>query len=182
MPAASDARVRTWDLWVRLTHWTIAGIVVWNLFGPTDQLHRVLGYVAAGLVGLRVVWGFVGTRYARFSAWWPTPSHLAEYLRSLAAGKPLPHVSHNPLGALMAIALWLLVLALGLTGWLMRLDAFWGEDWPQDIHTWLSIALEVCVCVHIAAALVMSVLTRENLIGAMLTGFKRQRPDRDTSR
>jgi len=96
MPAASDARVRTWDLWVRLTHWTIAGIVVWNLFGPTDQLHRVLGYVAAGLVGLRVVWGFVGTRYARFSAWWPTPSHLAEYLRSLAAGKPLPVTLTTP--------------------------------------------------------------------------------------
>ncbi len=72
----------------------------------------------------------------------------------------------------MAIALWLLVLALAFTGWLMRLDVFWGEDWPQDIHVWLSIALQVCVCIHIVAAIVMSVWTRENLIGAMLTGRK----------
>jgi cytochrome b len=175
MSATPGAGVKTWDLWVRCTHWAIAGIVVWNLFGPTDPLHRILGYVAAGLVGLRVVWGFVGAPPARFSAWWPTPSHVAGYLRSLAAGKPLHHLSHNPLGALMALALWLLVLALALTGWLMRLDAFWGEDWPHTLHTWLSIALQVCVCVHVVAAVVMSVWTRENLIGAMLTGRKRER-------
>jgi cytochrome b len=54
----------------------------------------------------------------------------------------------------------------------MRLDAFWGEDWPAEMHTLLAVALEVCVCVHIAAAIVMSVWTRENLIAAMLTGYK----------
>ncbi|HEY4350116.1 MAG TPA: cytochrome b/b6 domain-containing protein, partial [Paraburkholderia sp.] len=129
---------------------------------------------AAALVGVRIVWGVVGSRYARFSAWWPTRAHLLAYLRSLASGKPLHHLSHNPLGALMALMLWALVIALAFTGWLMRLDAFWGEDWPQEIHTLLAVALEVCVCVHIAAAIVMSVWTRENLIAAMLTGYKRR--------
>jgi cytochrome b len=172
-----EGRVKTWDLWVRLTHWIVAGIVAFNLFGPTDATHRVLGYIATGLVGLRIVWGFVGTQYARFSAWWPTSAHLIAYVRSLARGRPMHHLSHNPLGASMAIALWLLVLALGVSGWLMRLDAFWGEDWPQELHTILSIALEVCICVHIAAAIVMSVWTRENLIGSMLTGFKRSAPE-----
>ena len=76
--------VKTWDIGVRFTHWTVAGIVVWNLFGPTDQLHRVLGYIAAGLVACRFGWGFVGTPCARFSAWWPTPAHLKDYVRSLA--------------------------------------------------------------------------------------------------
>jgi cytochrome b len=176
-------RVKTWDIWVRLTHWTVAGIVAWNLFGPTDQVHRVLGYVAAGLVGFRVVWGFVGTQYARLSAWWPTLPHLIEYLRSLGRGKPVHHLSHNPLGGLMAIALWLLILALAASGWLMRLDAFWGEDWPHDIHTYLSDALEICVCAHIVAAIVMSVWTRDNLILAMLTGTKRtRRSDADADR
>ncbi|MDR5752089.1 MULTISPECIES: cytochrome b/b6 domain-containing protein [unclassified Caballeronia] len=173
MPATIVHRIKIWDLCVRLTHWTVAGIVIWNLFGPTDEAHRVLGYIAGGLVVLRILWGLVGTPHARFSAWWPTPSHLADYLRSLAAGKPIHHLSHNPLGGLMAIALWLLILALGVTGWLMRLDAFWGEDWPQDLHEYLSIALELCVYAHVVAALVMSVWMRENLIVAMLTGFKR---------
>jgi cytochrome b len=163
---------KVWDIWVRLTHWAVAGIVFWNLFGPTDSTHRLLGYGAAGLVAARLVWGFIGSRHVRFSAWWPTRSHLIAYLRSLAAGIPMPHLSHNPLGALMALTLWCLILALALSGWIMRLDAFWGEDWPQDIHSWLAVAVEVCVCVHVAAAVLMSVWTRENLIGAMVTGKK----------
>jgi cytochrome b len=173
MLVTNTSRIKVWDLGVRLTHWTVASIVIWNLFGPTDKAHRVLGYFACGLVALRVIWGFVGTKHARFSAWWPTPSHLADYLRSLRAGRPIQHLSHNPLGGLMAIALWLLILALGLSGWLMRLDAFWGEDWPQDLHKYLSITLELCVYAHVVAAIVMSLWTRENLIVAMLTGFKR---------
>lgn len=174
--------VKTWDIWVRFTHWSVAGIVAWNLFGPTDPLHRILGYIAAGLVMSRIVWGFVGTTHARFSAWWPTPSHLKDYLRSLAAGKRQHHLSHNPLGGLMALMLWLLILALAASGWLMRIDAFWGEDWPHDLHTWLSIALQICVGVHILAAIVMSVWTRENLIGAMLIGVKRDRAQKRASR
>ncbi|KIG02766.1 cytochrome B561 [Caballeronia concitans] len=166
-------RVKTWDIWVRLTHWTVAGIVVWNLFGPTDATHRLLGYVAAGLVIARIVWGFVGSANARFSAWWPTPARLRTYVRSLAAGRPEHHRSHNPLGGLMALFLWFLILALGVSGWLMRLDAFWGEDWPQEIHTWLSLIIEVCVCVHVAAAVLMTLWTREGLIRAMVTGYKR---------
>ncbi|MFC0399197.1 cytochrome b/b6 domain-containing protein [Paraburkholderia rhizosphaerae] len=174
MPDA--ARIRIWDRWVRFTHWVIAAIVIWDLFGPTDPLHRKLGYAAAALVVLRIVWGFIGTRYARFSAWWPTCSYLRAYGRSLASGKPLRHLSHNPFGGVMALVLWALVLALAFSGWLMRLDAFWGEDWPQAIHTALAIALEVCVCIHIAAAIAMSVWTRENLIAAMVTGYKRRHP------
>jgi cytochrome b len=60
----------------------------------------------------------------------------------------------------------------------MRLDAFWGDDWPHELHTYLSIALQVCVCVHIFAAVVMSIWTRDNLIGAMLSGFKRDPADK----
>jgi cytochrome b len=165
--------VKVWDGFVRLTHWTVAGIVLWNLFGPTDSTHRVLGYVAAGLVVARIAWGFVGSRHARFAQWWPTASHLIEYLRSLAKGKPMRHVSHNPLGGLMALVLWFLILALGVSGWIMRLDAFWGEDWPQELHASLAVAVEACVCVHVAAAVLMSLWTRENLIRAMVTGNKK---------
>jgi cytochrome b len=60
--------VKTWDWVVRFTHWTVASVVAWNLFGPTDQTHRVLGYAAAALVAFRVVWGFIGSPNARFSS------------------------------------------------------------------------------------------------------------------
>ncbi|MGF6780461.1 cytochrome b/b6 domain-containing protein [Paraburkholderia sp. GAS334] len=136
-------------------------------------MHRVAGYVAVGLVASRIVWGVIGTPNARFSTWWPGRAELVAYLRALPAGKPIHPVSHNPLGALMIVALWSLVLALGLTGWMMRLDAFWGEDWLESTHSALATALEVCVCVHVAAAVAMCLYLRENLIGAMVTGIKR---------
>jgi cytochrome b len=170
MPAA----LKVWDIWVRLTHWAVAGIVMWNLFAEAgNYVHRVAGYVAVGLVASRVVWGVIGTRTARFSVWWPSAAQLLAYLRSLIARKTVHHVSHNPLGALMIAALWALVLSLGVTGWMMRLDAFWGDEGLENIHHFLASALEICVYVHIAAAIAMSVYLRENLIGAMVTGIKR---------
>src|SRR5258706_3538733 len=169
------ATLKVWDIWVRFTHWAVAGIVMWNLYAETgNYVHRVAGYVAAGLVAARVVWGVVGTRNGRFASWWPTRAQLAAYLRALASRKRIHHESHNPLGALMIVALWLLVLALGVTGWMMRLDAFWGEEWLENIHRVLATTLEVCVYVHVAAAAAMSVYLRENLIGAMVTGIKRR--------
>src|SRR6266702_779997 len=166
MHPSRGARVRTWDIWVRLTHWTVAGIVLWNPFGPTDQIHRVLGYCAAGLVASRLVWGVIGTRPAQFSSWWPTRRQLVNYLRSLAAGNPIHHTSHNPLGALMATALWLFIFTLALSGFVIRLDAFWGEEWPETVHHWLSMGLQGCLCIHIVADIAMRVWTRENLIAA----------------
>jgi cytochrome b len=70
--------------------------------------------------------------------------------------------------------MWALILGLGVTGWLSRLDAFWGEDWPIQLHGLLADALMALVILHVAAAMAMSVLHKENLIRAMITGRKRR--------
>ena len=72
----------------------------------------------------------------------------------------------------MMLAMWTLILLLAVTGWLSRLDPFWGEDWPIDIHRWLSNTLLGLVAVHALVAIVASVAGKENLIGAMITGRK----------
>jgi len=164
-----------WDRVVRVTHWSVAALVLWDLFEDSGgPLHRNLGYVAAALVVIRLIWGWVGSETARFATWWPRLSILRRYTASLRAGKPMKSAGHNPIGALGMLAMWGLILALAATGWLSRLDAFWGEDWPTDVHATLAYTLAALVVVHVSAAVVMSVLHKDNLILAMLTGKKKR--------
>ena len=94
-------------------------------------------------------------------------------MRGLLAGQPDDHPGHNPLGALMMLALMALVLALGVTGWLQGTDAFFGEEWLQELHEGLANTLLMAAGVHAAAALVMGRLQRVTLVRAMVTGVKR---------
>lgn len=176
MPAGRKAPVRVWDAVVRLTHWSVAALVLWELVEDSGgRLHRTLGYAAAGLVLLRLLWGFAGSPPARFSTWLPSVPGLLAYCRALLAGRAPRHLGHTPLGALMMLAMWTLILALAVTGWLSRLDAFWGEDWPVDLHAVLADCLMVLVVVHVAAAIAMGRMHGENLVAAMIHG--RKRPD-----
>ena len=77
----------------------------------------------------------------------------------------------------MMLAMWTLLLALAVTGWMSRLDALWGEDWPIDLHALLADGLLVLVAIHVIAAIVMSSVHRENLVAAMVTGRKRPSED-----
>lgn len=175
MAPDSPTLVPVWDRVVRITHWSVAALVLWDLFEDSGgPLHRKLGYAAAALVAVRLAWGFAGSVNARFATWWPRLSILRRYAASLGAGMPMKFASHNPIGALGMLAMWGLILALACTGWLSRLDAFWGEDWPRDLHAWLAYTLAALVAVHVSAAIVMSLLHKDNLILAMLTGRKRR--------
>ena len=127
-----------WDGLVRLTHWGVAALVGFNLLNEEGEwLHRVSGYTVVTLVLVRLMWGMVGSRPggpARLRSWWPTPRAVRAHVRELVSGQPASesaHVGHNPLGACMVLALWGTVLALGASGWMMGLDAFWGEEWLE---------------------------------------------------
>lgn len=169
------ASLYVWDPVVRLFHWSLVACVLLNQFvleaGETP--HRWVGYAATALVGLRLLWGVIGSHHARFADWWPTPARLRAHVRGLLAGQPDDHPGHNPLGALMMLALMALVLALGVTGWLQGTDAFFGEEWLQELHEGLANTLLMAAGVHAAAALVMGRLQRVTLVRAMVTGVKR---------
>lgn len=172
-PARSPRSILVWDPVVRLTHWSVAALVLWDLYEDSGgPLHRNLGYVAAGLVLLRMAWGCFAGGAGNFRAWMPRRRGIVAYLKASLAGHPPRTLGHNPVGALMMLALWTLILSLAVTGWLSRLDRFWGEDWPIDIHAILAYVLLGLVSVHVLAAIVMSRVHRENLIAAMVTGRK----------
>lgn len=167
--------VKVWDPFVRLFHWSLVGCVLLNQFvleeGETP--HQWAGYIASALVLARVVWGFIGTRHARFADFFPTPARLVRHLKALRQGQHPAYAGHNPLGALMMLALMALVLALGVTGWLQGTDAFFGEEWLQELHEALANGLLIAAGVHAAAAIVMGRIERVNLVKAMVTGIKR---------
>lgn len=83
-------------------------------------------------------------------------------------------MGHDPLGLWMVWLLWSLVALLGLTGWMSHLDAFWGDERVQSIHSWLAYALMAAAIVHVLAVAVMSWRWRENLPATMVTGRKRK--------
>ena len=166
--------IPVWDPLVRLLHWTLVACVLGNLLNESGEtLHRALGYTATGVVLTRLVWGFVGSRHARFSDWFPTPARLLPYLRQLMRHRAPRHLGHNPAGAVMMLALLALILALGATGYLMTTDAFFGEDWVEEVHETLADVLIAAVVLHVTAALVESWRHRENLVASMLHGRKR---------
>lgn len=170
--------VRVWDRFVRVFHWSLVACVLLNVTWVDDgkTLHRVLGYVASGLVAARVAWGFIGPRHASFAEFWPTRASLAEHLRGVLAGSAPVHEGHNPLGALMMLTLMVSVVASGVTGHLQTTDAFWGVAWLQDLHDALATTLIAAAGLHAAAALVMGRLERVRLVRAMVTGVKERLP------
>ena len=166
--------VKVWDLPVRLCHWGLAACVAANL-AVTEEgspLHRYIGYTAAGIVLFRLLWGLIGSRHARFRDFFPTPARVQNHLRQLKQGRAAPHAGHNPLGALMMLALWATVIGLGCTGWLMGTDAFFGSEIMEELHGFLADLLIPLIALHVAAAFIMSRLEQSGLIRAMFTGRK----------
>lgn len=163
-----------WDRFVRIFHWTLVLCVLSNFFVFDDgkDVHQWTGYLAVCLVVMRIIWGFVGTKHARFSDFFPTPTRIIHHIQALKSGVREEHAGHNPLGALMMLTLISVVLCLGITGWMQTLDAFWGEEWLQEIHEFIANTLIALATVHAAAAIVMGRLEKTRLIRAMFTGRK----------
>ncbi|ODR93136.1 cytochrome b/b6 domain-containing protein [Sinorhizobium alkalisoli] len=173
--ASRGGGLRVWDPLVRLFHWGVVTCCALNLFllSPGKMAHRYVGYTALTLLGLRFVWGFVGTRHARFSDFVHGPAAVLRYLRVFAADKAERHIGHNPAAGWMMVLLMVLLAAVGASGWLTTLDAFWGNKLLEEGHEVLANLILVLAGVHAFAAVVESWHFRENLIWSMVTGRKK---------
>ncbi|WP_226550936.1 cytochrome b/b6 domain-containing protein [Celeribacter naphthalenivorans] len=167
-------REKIWDPVVRLFHWTLVGCFAANAFFVDDEsdLHLWIGYTIIALLTIRVIWGFVGSRYARFASFPPSASQAMEQATDMMTGRVRPHKGHTPLGALMIYNLIATLGLIGLSGWLMTTDLFWGVEWPEEVHEIAVGWAEFSVLLHIAAVFFESWRTRINLPRAMVTGYK----------
>jgi cytochrome b len=169
------ATVRVWDPLVRTFHWSLVGLFGFA-FLTGDELqtpHEIAGYTIAALVGLRTVWGLIGSRHARFSSFLYGPGAVAGFLRDTLRMRARRYLGHNPAGGWMVIALLLAVAAISGTGFMMTTDAFQGVEWVEDLHEASAFAALGLAALHVAGVIVASLEHGENLIRAMVTGRKR---------
>jgi cytochrome b len=175
--APADRTVAVWDLPLRLWHWALAVCVLTAWFTPTvyDSLHRIVGYTVIGLLVFRLVWGFRGSRYSRFRMIGVRLRAAPSYLWTLRRGITGRYLGLNPAGTLMLVALLLSLGISAITGALSVTVTFFGVWWIEDTHAIASDAVIVLAVLHIVGVVLMSLLQRENLIRAMVTGRKRIR-------
>lgn len=170
---SSSAERRVWDPLVRITHWTFAiGCAAAFLTEEQRSLHKLVGYAVLAALAVRLIWGFIGTRHARFSSFVRSPRVVLDYVAAMIRGSEPYYEGHNPLGAVMILALLSLLSVVTVSGWMMTLDAFWGEDWVEDLHETSADLLLWLVPLHVAGVIFASLRHRENLVKAMITGRK----------
>lgn len=113
-----DGTIRVWDPLVRIGHWVlVAGFATAYLTeGEPEWLHTTAGYAIAITVALRVLWGLVGPRRARFSDFVTGPRRVFGYLRDLATGRAERHMGHSPAGGAMTVALLVALATTAISG------------------------------------------------------------------
>jgi cytochrome b len=207
--------IKVWDIVVRVFHWSLVGCFAIAFISAEDfrKLHVVFGYSVLFLVLFRILYGFVGTRYARFSDFIYPPDQIVDYLKGLLFGKPRHYMGHNPAGGFMIFIMLLSLLSLTLTGLKAYgvkghgplakheisfiANAFADSDdnenhdeqenrkrrsqknhedekdefW-EEVHETIAYFTLFLVSIHIMGVLVSSIVHRENLIKAMITGHK----------
>jgi cytochrome b len=183
-------RIRVWDPLVRVFHWSLVAGFATAFIVEDDLLgvHVWAGYLVLALVAVRLVWGLIGTRHARFSDFVRGPGAVLAYLRDVVSLRAPRYLGHNPAGGAMILLLLISVAATGISGLalygaeefagplagVMRgLPPFLGDvlEEAHEVFAYFTLGL---ILIHVAGVLVSSLLHHENLIGAMISGYKRQ--------
>ena len=173
--AAADTEVKVWDPLVRIFHWSLvlSFTVAFISAEEWDDLHIWAGYMAAGLIAFRLVWGLFGPRHARFISFVTSPGNVVAYAKQILTGDAPRYLGHNPLGGAMILALILSLAVVSVTGWMFTLDRFWGVEWVEAVHATFANMMVGLVALHVCGVLISSLSHKENLVRAMVTGRKR---------
>lgn len=183
-------RVKVWDIAVRASH-LLFGVLVLGAFLTSEEdestwLHTRLGLVLLGVVLFRVAWGFVGSRYARFSEFVRSPREIRAALRDMVRGAPKHFLGHNPVGAMMVVTLLVMMVVVSVTGIIIAQGPEWSGPLAmtkatahlvKEVHEAAAFSLPVLIALHVGGVLLSSVLEKQNLVLGMVTGFKRAPED-----
>ncbi|WP_417674930.1 cytochrome b/b6 domain-containing protein [Roseibium sp.] len=196
--------VRVWDPLVRIFHWGLvaAFATAWLTADELQPLHEIFGYIVAGLIAFRILWGLFGSRYARFTQFLRGPGTTVRYLSDALRGREARYLGHNPAGAVMIVAILLTLSGTAFTGWLIADPSRqalqpelppivttaqadedeYGESGErggereevlEEMHEVFANLMLFLIALHLGGVAFASVRHRENLAHAMVTGRKR---------
>lgn len=194
--ANTDKKILVWDAPVRVFHWlmvlSFAGAYLTAESERWRLIHVTLGYTLGGLVAFRILWGLVGTRYARFAEFVRGPAAIKGYLQHMLrlagfvlmpraetvshkngavhSAPPEHHVGHNPAGAVAIVLMLLASVVIVATGWANYNDI--QGNWIEELHEGAATFMLAVVFVHVGGVALASWLHHENLVRAMLDGKK----------
>ncbi len=179
-----NQRILVWDVPTRVFHWLLAvsfaGAFLTAESERYREIHVTLGYTLLGLIAFRLVWGFLGSRYARFRSFLFRPVEIIAYVTSLAKARPAHYAGHNPAGSVSVYLLLALGMLTGASGVLALQDI--GGDVLEELHEMTAYAMLAVVALHVAGVVLSSVMHRENLVGSMITGLKSGLPNQGIRR
>jgi len=189
---ATTQKIKVWDPLVRVFHWGLVGAFTLAYLTEDDfmLLHSWAGYVVFGLIMVRVVWGFIGPRYARFKDFVHSPRVVRRFLKQTVRLRARRYLGHNPAGGAMIVLLLISLLLTTVTGmavygagdnagplaaWLSNSSHFWQEA-LEGTHEFFANFTLLLVFIHVAGVIVEGLIHRENLVRSMIDGYKREQP------
>jgi cytochrome b len=169
------AKVKVWDPFVRIFHWSLVALFIaaFATGDESERLHVKIGYAIAILAGLRIVWGFIGSKRARFSDFARSPAAVLAYLRDMLAFKAPRYLGHNPAGGAMILLLLAALAGTCATGYMMTTKAWWGSKELEEVHEAFANGMLALIGLHVIGVIFASIEHGENLVRAMIDGKKR---------
>lgn len=184
----TNTKVKVWDPLVRVFHWTLVVAFFTAYISEDDFLsvHTYAGYTVLGLILLRIIWGIIGTRHARFSNFVTSPRIAWQYLKDTLLLRAKHYLGHNPAAGAMIVLLLVSLLVTTLSGlatygaiesagplgnWLGNIGET-GEDILEEVHEFFASFTVLLVVIHVGGVIIESLVHRENLVRSMLNGYK----------
>lgn len=165
-----------WDYPIRIAHWllvaSVAGAWVTSDSERLIVIHGALGYTLGLVLIFRIFWGLIGTKYARWSNFYPSPERVKRYLRSILRASPEHYVGHNPLGSVAIYMMLILLGSLIITGWIGLVLT--PDGLITEAHEALANLLLVVIGGHVLGVFLSSLIHKENLIQSMIKGYKEE--------
>lgn len=182
-------QTKIWDIFIRVFHWALLATFAITYLTEDDfpTLHVYAGYTMMGLIILRLVWGFIGSRHARFNNFIVKPTLIIEYIKEVVQFRARRYLGHNPAGGAMVAALLVSLSATLFFGLLTYGAAEFSGPLAglatsvsdsvanifKELHEFFANFTVLLVALHVLGVAIASIQHKENLVKSMITGYKR---------